>query len=97
MPIRKSTSAKFSLQQNVDFGMRVFAVLAETKTSMNISQIQKEDFMLMNLSQQKMTRVLSELIEMGIVIKEKDKFSGRMTYKLRDSENNSISEEDNEE
>lgn len=96
MPIRKNTSAKFSLQQNVDFGMRVFAVLAETKSSMNISQIQKEDFVLMNLSQQKMTRVLSELIEMGIIIKEKDKFSGRMTYKLRNPEN-SISEEDNEE
>lgn len=82
MPGRRSTP-KYTTEQNVDFGMRVLGVLAEAPEALEIKQIQASDLMLNNLTTQKLARVLSELSEMGLVLKSKSKSNGRMKYKAR--------------
>lgn len=80
---RRSNSAKYTLEQNVDFGMRVLGVLAEAPEALEIKQIQASDMMLNNLTSQKLARVLSELNEMGLVLKSKNSRTGKMNYKAR--------------
>ena len=80
---RRSNSAKYTLEQNVDFGMRVLGVLAEAPEALEIKQIQASDMMLNNLTSQKLARVLSELNEMGLVLKSKNNRTGKMNYKAR--------------
>ena len=82
MPGRRS-APKYTVEQNVDFGMRVLGVLAEAPEALEIKQIQASDMMLNNLTTQKLARVLSELNEMGLVLKSKSKSNGRMKYKAR--------------
>lgn len=82
MPTRRNTR-KYSTEQNVDFGMRVLGVLAEAPEALEIRQIQASDMILNNLSAQKIARVLSELNEMGLVLKSKNTQSGKMNYKSR--------------
>lgn len=82
MPARRSTR-KYSTEQNVDFGMRVLSVLAEAPEALEIKQIQASDLILNNLTSQKIARVLSELNEMGLVLKTKDTRTGKMNYKTR--------------
>ena len=80
---RRSNSAKYTLEQNVDFGMRVLGVLAEAPEALEIKQIQASDMILNNLTSQKLARVLSELNEMGLVLKSKNSRTGKMNYKAR--------------
>ena len=82
MPGRRS-APKYTTEQNVDFGMRVLGVLAEAPEALEIKQIQASDMTLNNLTTQKLARVLSELSEMGLVLKSKSKSNGRMKYKAR--------------
>ena len=82
MPARRSTR-KYSTEQNVDFGMRVLGVLAEAPEALEIKQIQASDLILNNLTSQKIARVLSELSEMGLVLKSKNSRTGKMNYKTR--------------
>ena len=82
MPGRRS-APKYTTEQNVDFGMRVLGVLAEAPEALEIKQIQASDLMLNNLTTKKLARVLSELSEMGLVLKSKSKSNGRMKYKAR--------------
>ena len=82
MPARRSTP-KYSTEQNVDFGMRVLGVLAEAPEALEIKQIQASDLILNNLTSQKIAKVLAELSEMGLVLKSKNKRSGKMNYKAR--------------
>lgn len=82
MPARRS-ARKYSTEQNVDFGMRVLGVLAEAPEALEIKQIQASDLILNNLTSQKIARVLSELSEMGLVLKSKNSRSGKMNYKAR--------------
>lgn len=82
MPARRSTR-KYSTEQNVDFGMRVLGVLAEAPEALEIKQIQASDLILNNLTSQKIAKVLAELSEMGLVLKSKNKRSGKMNYKAR--------------
>lgn len=56
-------------------------MLNTTKQAMTIDQIKQEDLMLMPHTSQKLTRVLSRLIEMGLVRKGKSKRLNRMLYK----------------
>jgi hypothetical protein len=77
------TTRKYSVEQNVNFGMRALGVLADETEALEISQIQSKDMMLKNLTNQKMARVLSELCEMGLVLKSKSRATNRMTYKAR--------------
>ena len=79
MPGRRS-APKYTTEQNVDFGMRVLGVLAEAPEALEIKQIQASDLMLNNLTTLKLARVLSELNEMGLVLKSKSKSNGRMRY-----------------
>ena len=74
---------KYSLEQNVDFGMRALGVLSESPEAMDIPQIQSNDMMLKNLTTQKLARVLTELADMGLVLKGKNRQTGRMNYKAR--------------
>ena len=78
----RSKASRYSTEQNVNFITRTLAVLEESAESMTIQQIQSEDMILNELSSQKMARVLSELAEMGMIIKNKGA-QGRMCYKIR--------------
>lgn len=78
MPGRVS---RYSAQTNSELEFRVFDVLNTTKQAMTIDQIKQEDLMLMPHTSQKLTRVLSRLIEMGLVRKGKSKRLNRMLYK----------------
>ena len=77
------STRKYSLEQNVDFGMRALGVLSESTEAMDIPQIQSNDMMLKNLTTQKLARVLTELADMGLVLKGKNRQTGRMNYKAR--------------
>ena len=79
----RRSAPKYTTEQNVDFGMRVLGVLAEAPEALEIKQIQASDMTLNNLTTQKLARVLSELSEMGLVLKSKSKSNGRMKYKAR--------------
>lgn len=82
MPARRSSN-KYTLEQNVNFGMRVLDVLAEAPEALEIKQIQASDMILNTLTSQKIARVLSELSDMGMVLKSKNARTGKMNYKAR--------------
>lgn len=78
MPYKTS---KYTAQQNSEFAMRCLEVLDSNPNAMSIAEIQMSDIALRNVTSQKLSRVLSHLIEMGMAQKAKDKSSGHMVYK----------------
>lgn len=78
MPYKTS---KYTAQQNSEFVMRCLEVLDNSPNAMSIAEIQMSDIALRNVTSQKLSRVLSHLIEMGMARKAKDKASGHMVYK----------------
>ena len=78
MPYKTS---KYSKQQNSEFTMRCIEVLENNPEAMSIAQIQASDLVLHNITSQKLSRVLNNLVEFGIIKKTKDKASGHMVYK----------------
>ena len=61
--------------------VRCIDVLENSPEAMSIAEIQMSDIALRNVTSQKLSRVLSHLIEMGMAQKAKDKSSGHMVYK----------------
>lgn len=61
--------------------MRILSILNESEEAMTIDQIKSQDMILQPLTSQKMARLISNLIEMGLVRKDRSKSLGRMVYK----------------
>lgn len=73
--------AKYTIEQTQELTMRALAVLQDSSTPLTIQEICANDMNLINQTPQKMSRVLSNLCEMGMVKKTKSKSKGnRMIY-----------------
>ena len=95
MPGRRS---KFSTEVNGQIKVELFGTLAEAGDYDNptIAWIQEHNMYLSGFSQQKLSRSLGELVELGFVRKGKSK-SGRMVYRLAGEYLESRKEEDDDE
>lgn len=78
MPYKTS---KYSKQQNSEFTMRCIEVLENSPEAMSIAQIQASDLVLRDITSQKISRILNNLVEFNIIKKSKDRVSGHMVYK----------------
>lgn len=78
MPYKTS---KYTAQQNSEFTMRCIDVLENSPNAMSIAQIQASDMVLHDITTQKLSRILGQMVEMGFIKKAKDKASGHMVYK----------------
>lgn len=72
---------KMSAVQEGELKLRTLDILANSDEGLNIDQIKSRDFVLNPITTQKMSRVLGNLIEMGLVRKGRSKAQGRMIYK----------------
>ena len=77
--MRKS-SAKYTKAQTAEWEGEILFVLASAQEAMNIDQIKASSVVLANVTNQKMARCLSTLIDMNFVRKAKTR-EGRMVYK----------------
>lgn len=78
----RTAARKYSAAQEGAFRMEILDVLNNTEDALTIEQIKNESPVILGgLTSQKMARVLSHLIEMGLVRKAKSKQQGRMVYK----------------
>lgn len=76
MPYRKST---YSAAQNSNWRGRIAIILAEANREMTIPEIQEQDLVIRELSPQKIARLITELVDYGLV-KRGHNTSGRTTY-----------------
>ena len=79
MPGRSRTTTRPEV--NADYKFRILDVLNNTDGSMTLDEIRMEDMILRPLSNQKISRLISDLIDFGLVQKGKSKSLGRMMYK----------------
>ena len=74
------TKPKYTEQQNQNWTVAAMIVLSDTQEAMTCDQIRQSDLELVGVTPQKMARILSGLVERGLVVKTKSK-DGRMRYK----------------
>lgn len=73
--------AKYTIERTQEIMMRALGVVCDSSTPLTIADIQKNDLILVDVTSQKIARVLNELVERGIVVKTKSKsHGGRMVY-----------------
>lgn len=77
MPGRTS---KYTAKVNANLKLAAFDVLNTYPQAMTISDICARDMSLIGQTNQKMARILNELVEMGLVRKAKSKSKKRMVY-----------------
>lgn len=70
-----------SPEKEGEYKIRILSILNESEEAMTIDKIKSQDMILQPLTSQKMARLISNLIEMGLVRKGKSKSLGRMVYK----------------
>ena len=82
MPGRKS---KYTAELNGQLKMRVLSVLDNASDGVNptLDWIRQQDMMLMPHTTQKLSRILGNLVDMGLVVKSKSKSLGKMVYRLK--------------
>lgn len=66
---------------NADYKFRILDVLNNAQDAITLDEIRMDDMILRPLSNQKISRLISELIDFGLVQKGKSKSLGRMVYK----------------
>lgn len=71
---------KYSIELTQEITMRAFAALSESNTPLTIDEIKQADLFLINITDQKISRVLSELCEKGFIKKTKSKSKNKMIY-----------------
>lgn len=74
------SNSKYSKAQTDDWTGRIAIVLAGTKESLSIPEIQNRDAALTGISTQKMSRMLNHLVDFNLVSKTKG-MGGRMVYR----------------
>ncbi len=79
MPGRSKTTVRPEV--NADYKFRILDVLNNSDDAMTLDEIRMEDMILRPLSNQKISRLISDLINFGLVQKGKSKSLGRMLYK----------------
>ena len=79
MPGRSRTTVR--PEANAAHKFRILDVLNNSDDAMTLDEIRMEDMILRPLSNQKISRLISDLIDFGLVQKGKSKSLGRMLYK----------------
>lgn len=79
MPGRTHTSP-YTKDMNMDMKFRILDILNLAVDDMTIPEIQKQSMSLANVSPQKMSHLLSDLIDAGLVEKHKSNQKKRMVY-----------------
>ena len=72
--------SKYTEQQNQNWTVAAMIVLSDAQEAMTCDQIRQSDLELVGVTPQKMARILSGLVERGLVVKTKGK-DGRMRYR----------------
>lgn len=72
---------KWTKQQTENMENDILDVLVNNDVAMTIDDICVRAINLSGITNQKMARMLSHLIEMGLVVKAKSKSKGRMVYR----------------
>ena len=82
MPGRKS---KYTAELNGQLKMRVLSVLDNASDGVNptLDWIRQQDMILMPHTTQKLSRILGNLVDMGLVVKSKSRSLGKMVYRLK--------------
>ncbi len=75
--------SKYSVEQNQQWSVAAMCVLSDATEALTGDQIRQSDLTLVNVTPQKMSRILGELVENGFVMKTKGK-DGKMRYKSVD-------------
>ena len=76
--------SKYSKDFSNELAGRVAVVLFDATEPITINDIKNRDMVLSNITSQKITRILSNLIDTGFVVKGKNK-TGHMTYVCTDN------------
>lgn len=74
------TKSKYSAAQTQQWAVAAMCVLEDAENAMSCDEIKRSDFALLDVTPQKMARVLNDLVEAGFIVKTKGK-DGRMRYK----------------
>lgn len=76
--------SKYNAKTNCELKMRVIAILDEAEDTVmpTLDWIKQQDMILAPYSTQKLSRILGDLADMGLVKKGKSKTLGRMVYRL---------------
>ena len=77
MPGRRTGTTK---AQNQMYEFETLSVLSESPNALTITDICNKSMTLNGLTPQKMARILSQLVNMGLVRKTQSKSKGRMVY-----------------
>lgn len=75
------TRSKYSPQQTAEWEGEIMVILAESEEAMTIDEIRAQSGSLVYVSSQKIARILSHLIEMGMVRKGFSNSKKKMLYK----------------
>lgn len=75
-----NTRSKYTPELTQRWTTKAMIVLAEAQRDMTSKEIQQGDLDLVDVTPQKMARMLNELVDKGLVVKSKGK-SGLMHYK----------------
>lgn len=74
------TKSKYTTEQNQRWSVAAMIVLSNSQEAISCDEIRRSDLELVEVTPQKMARILNELVEAGFVMKTKGK-DGRMRYK----------------
>lgn len=75
------TRPKYNKQQTAIMEGEILYIISHSLEAITIDEIRAQSFTLADVSTQKIARILTKLIEMGMVIKAKSKSKNKMVYK----------------
>lgn len=75
------TRPKYNKQQTAIMEGEILYIISHSPEAITIDEIRAQSFTLADVSTQKIARILTKLIEMGMVIKAKSKSKNKMVYK----------------
>lgn len=75
------TRPKYNKQQTAIMEGEILYIISHSSEAITIDEMRAQSFTLANVSTQKIARILTKLIEMGMVIKAKSKSKNKMVYK----------------
>lgn len=75
------TRPKYNKQQTAIMEGEILYIISHSPEAITIDEMRAQSFTLANVSTQKIARILTRLIEMGMVIKAKSKSKNKMVYK----------------
>lgn len=75
------TRPKYNKQQTAIMEGEILYIISHSPEAITIDEMRAQSFTLADVSTQKIARILTKLIDMGMVIKAKSKSKNKMVYK----------------